>query len=736
MEMNAAINKLDHDLKVMDSLGFNVVRLRSAMYWKNDTLHIPSGSYAEYFKQMDTLMAKCARHNLRVIMVVSDNPNTYNQFDQYCVFLDSLTRHYGTNKTVMAYVVFMEPSYKWGGNTTNDKLMISNWSRKWYYLIKKNAPNQLVTYGLDGVNNVICWDPAALTYDFLTWHQYYPSSYASVSSQGVGAYFKWMNDNINDVWVLGETGFSGTDDTCSSDPLVGTEYEQYRYADLSMQRSLECGCKGFAWWQYQEVKWISCLEDHFGILTYYPKDSLKAVASVFPTYSSRTVQNGCRRPANYYDIPGYSHPTLRGVVKDIYSNPVKDAFVQAWTPSYKTHFSTFTNSQGEYTLCSPQDSVIRLVWISQTGYDGYKEDYYSTPTDSINVLLTRINYNHWKKNWTNVNYPVAGDIPMITNSDAVVVGNFCGDEAEELLVIKHSSNTAILYRYNVHHWEQIWTGVIGNWQISSTDKFYSGDYNGDGYDELFCVQDILKSWAKIYRYNPQNTNNPWQNTWANTGNGQIGNWNYQPGDVILPGRFNDSTYCSLMCIRKSGKQKNALCQQLSAGSWVSLWSASTVLNDVYIGSWVIGSSDKYYVGDFSGDGIDELFCVQATTGITDKMTLLQYNTSWGTLWTNNGSSAGVSIYPYRANLHVGNFDKDRADEVLGVETWATKFNFDTSNQWSWSWSTYDSAMLSDWMVNPNHRIFFMKVMTDVPDYLFVSRIMDNHYRFDAYSYDP
>lgn len=330
IEMNRAKSKLDHDLKIIDSLGFNVVRIAPAIYWRNDSLRIPTKSYTTYFELTDTLIAKCTRHNLRVILVLEADSHAFSHFDQLCVYLDSVSRHYSSNKTVMAYVVFAEPGYKWKAtkDKNNDKLLISNWS------------------------------------------------------------------------------------------------------------------------------------------------------------------------------------------------------------------------------------------------------------------------------------------------------------------------------------------------ITSIDKYYAGDLDGDGYDELLCVQ------------NKTNT-----------------------------------------------------------------WSASNLFNPVHIGSWEVSDFDKYHVGDFNGDGIDELFCTQITNGTSDRMTLLQYNTSWNTLWTNNGISEGVGIYPYRAHLHVGNFDSDKADEILGIGSWATKFDFNTSNQWDWSWSTYDSGRLSDWSVTPSDRIFFMKVMTDVPDYLFVSKwisipIIPDIYLFSAYSYDP
>ena len=740
-ERDSAGIKLANDLRRIDSLGFNVVRLNPSMYWNGDTLKVPTGSYSEYFRLTDSLIAKCARNHLRVIMVLSDKPNTYNQFEQYCVYLDSVTRHYSTNKTVMAYVVYMEPLWKWENAHVNDKIMISNWARKWYYLIKKNAPNQLVTYGLDGLGNIMIWDPSALTYDFLSMHFYYDFSDLTASKNGVHTEFRWMYDNIGDAWVIGETGFSGANvDSCrGTSPVIGSEADQREYARFTTWLAVGCGCKGYAWWQYQDINWKSCDQNHHGLITTYPGQRFKQVANIFPISPINYPEPySCIKPTCYYDVPGYNYGNISGMVIDENSNPIQDAIVKAYTSGYHTQYSTFSNNQGQFTVFAPEDSLIHHLWISYKGFSCKKLDFSTPPTDPI--VLTHLNYNHWKKNWTNINYPKAGDTVLINSTDRVIVGNFYGDEAQEMLVLKAlipSSSQAELYRFHTDHWEKIWAGPLGNWNIGFNDKFFAGDYNGDGYDELLCVQNNPNGWASIFHYGTLNWKNPWVCIWTNQGNGQIGEWNYATGDILLPGRFNDSTYCSLICIRNQGRMKNALCQRLQSSSWTAVWLAASLNENTYIGSWPISEIDKYYVGDFSGDGIDELFCVQSTNGTSDMMTLMQYNAFWTTLWSNNGISEGLGIYPYRANLHVGNYDTDQADEFLGVGSWATKFDFNTSNQWDWSWSTYESGKLSDWSVNPTHRIFFLKTMTDVPDYLFVVRgIPRINYNFDAYSFDP
>ena len=719
-------------------MGFNVVRIAPSIRWKNDSLQIPTGSYAKYFELTDTLIEKCVKKKLRVILVLSDDTNTYKQFDQYCVYLDSVTRHYRNNRAVMAYVVYMEPSYKWKNTHVNDKLLISNWSRKWYYIIKKNAPNQLVTYGLDGLGNMFTWDPSALTCDFFSMHFYASSDNPVAAANEIAIPLKWMHDNMDEVWMLGETGFSGTvtGDSCLSNPLVGTAAAQRQYADSTIQKSLDCGCKGYAWWQYQEVMWDSCSSKHYGLITYYPSEILKEAASLFFTYSLRTAESPCLSiPDGYYNIYGSGYPNISGMVTDTSANPIKNAVVRAWTQGFFTRYSTFTNSQGQFTLYTPEDTLIHHLWISQKGYNSRSLNFNTPPTEPI--ILTRINYNKWKKHWTNENYPVSGTNPNIETTDTFVVGNFCGNKAQELLVVKFSSHTATMYDFHINHWESIWTGQIGDWLINSTDRFQAGDIDGDGYDELLCIQNASNSWVNFYRYDQHNLNHPWQSVWNNNGNGKIGIWNLTPSDVILLGHFNDSTYCSLLCINNNRPRPWSICQRFVSNSWESFWNSTFPLHARDVTSGTPTGFDQYYVGDFSGNGIDELLCIQKVDGGIDWMMLLQYDATWTTLWSNNGTSEGIGIYPYRNRLIVGNFDSDLADEILGVGAWATKFDLNTSNQWDWSWSSYESGKLSDWTVNPTHRIFFMKTMADVPDYLFVNRkIINNEYLFNAYSFDP
>ncbi|AKQ68507.1 hypothetical protein A176_005419 [Myxococcus hansupus] len=114
--------------------------------------------------------------------------------------------------------------------------------------------------------------------------------------------------------------------------------------------------------------------------------------------------------------------------------------------------------------------------------------------------------------------------------------------------------------------------------------------------------------------------------------------------------------------------------------WTNVWTGA--------GTAGIAGYTRQYVGDFDGDGAEDIL------GVADNgwMTMFHYvNGDWQWGWSNYGStSAGDGIHAYRNNLVVGDFDGDGRDEVLGLSSWVTMFHFDNGT-WNWGWSNNGSA---------------------------------------------
>ena len=136
----------------------------------------------------------------------------------------------------------------------------------------------------------------------------------------------------------------------------------------------------------------------------------------------------------------------------------------------------------------------------------------------------------------------------------------------------------------------------------------------------------------------------------------------------------------------------ATAKTLGCSGWETKFKGSTAPSNSPIKSL---GCDRYYIGDFNGDGVDEVLTVDGLTGSDSKMSVMRFNSSNNTwsnppLWSVNGDPHDGGIYDYRANLVVGDFDGDNKDEVLGVapgssNAWITMFHFE-SNTWVFGWS--------------------------------------------------
>ena len=125
-----------------------------------------------------------------------------------------------------------------------------------------------------------------------------------------------------------------------------------------------------------------------------------------------------------------------------------------------------------------------------------------------------------------------------------------------------------------------------------------------------------------------------------------------------------------------------------SGGWQKVWESA--------GGAGLDAYPIVYYGDFDGDGAEEILGVGGTAGANDWMTMFHYgggDWQWG--WSNYGNpNVGAGIYPYRDRLVVGDFDGDGRDEVLGTSGWMTMFHYDNGD-WHWGWSNYGNTSAGD-----------------------------------------
>jgi hypothetical protein len=268
-------------------------------------------------------------------------------------------------------------------------------------------------------------------------------------------------------------------------------------------------------------------------------------------------------------------------------------------------------------------------------------------------------------------------------------------------------------------WQQTWTnngnGIIGGWgtQIFSEDKFIPFDFDGNGDEELLCVQNFnSNSYCSIIDYT---TNVGWNSTamWTNSGSGNIQSssvWTIKAGDRFIPGDFNgDGLKNELLCIRSvnSGAIASIL-KRNSSNQFYLYWTNLNGLGSLdrfSFTGWGINSADKYEVGDFNGDGkMNDLLCVQGNGTwwaiMTFKTNSMNFNWYWG---NGSGVLTSSSVWSIGAadEFYIEDYNGDGVfDDVLCVNRTTGKSSviYATAGTFTWQqrWTNGGNNTIGNW----------------------------------------
>lgn len=239
-------------------------------------------------------------------------------------------------------------------------------------------------------------------------------------------------------------------------------------------------------------------------------------------------------------------------------------------------------------------------------------------------------------------------------------GDFNGDGRSDVLV--HSGNSVQMFRSNGSQLDLVFSAVErvpGSWQFKPNDRFYIGDFNGDGKDEVAVFNGV--DWVM-----------PYLGLLADDGAGGLRLIARYDGDIPGWGGLakNDQFYVGDF----SGGGKKDLFVFNGADwsmTYVAMLRSTGVGFDLVrrfdgdIPGWGgLASNDKLFVGDFSGDGKADLYIFN---GVDWSMAYVGMFRSTGTNLTMtarfDGDIPGWGGLARNDRLYVGDFNGDRRADL-------------------------------------------------------------------------
>ncbi len=191
-----------------------------------------------------------------------------------------------------------------------------------------------------------------------------------------------------------------------------------------------------------------------------------------------------------------------------------------------------SNALATWRVLNKQNHAFAGVWwtaaddkhaVGDFNGDGYDDILFANPSGHYKTFS--FNNGGW---WNQLQSASNGDIDW---DDRLLAGDFNGDGVDEVLLIKPSTGAHFTMRLNAQtqNWDILSQGTNGQiywWGISANDHYVTGDFNGDGKDELLAAN--ANGWHHTMTY----ANNQWGYL-EGAGNGSIAYWQIGTSDTFV-----------------------------------------------------------------------------------------------------------------------------------------------------------------------------------------------------------
>ncbi|HSK17770.1 MAG TPA: M64 family metallopeptidase [Longimicrobiales bacterium] len=200
-------------------------------------------------------------------------------------------------------------------------------------------------------------------------------------------------------------------------------------------------------------------------------------------------------------------------------------------------------------------------------------------------------------------------------------GDFNGDGRDDLLV--HNGNSIMIYRSDGAKLDVAFSAVErvpGSWQFQPGDRFHIGDFNGDGRDEVVVFNGT--DWAMEYLGLLADDGAGGLRLIARYDDSMPG-WQFQARDRFYVADFNGDGHKDLFVSNGRDWAVPYVGMLRSTGTGFQVVRRY----DANMPGWQMRSNDRHYVGDFDGNGREDLWVFNGDQWAIPYLGMLRSNVS-------------------------------------------------------------------------------------------------------------